>query len=107
MEACTTHELYVESFRVAKFPSPRYTDIFEACDFNPLPAPFERSKWGLDLEHACSKEDVIFYCEAFFLTASPGRTERFSAGMRANPSFSRSSFEERCLEAVTHLQGDL
>ena len=81
IQAFTTHELNAEAFPVAKFPSPRYTDIFEGCAFNVLPAPLERSKWGLDDDRFCSKEDVIDYCECFFLTASSERIERFIIGM--------------------------
>ena len=97
IQAFTTQELHAEGFRVEKYPSPRYRNIFEACAFNVLPAPLERSKWGLDDDQLCSKEEVIAYCECFFLTASPERTERFIAGMRKNPRFTLSGFEEKCL----------
>lgn len=100
IQAFTTGELYAEGFRVEKFPSPRYTDVFEGCTFDILPAPIERSKWGLDLDQLCSKEHVIAYCECFFLTASTERVEHFIAGMRENPRFSLSPFEERCLRRV-------
>jgi hypothetical protein len=89
--------LYAEHFPVLKYPSQRRTDIFEGCTFDTLPAPLERSKWGLGTDQYCNKEHVIAYCESFFLTASPERVERFIAGMRENPTFSLSPFEEKCL----------
>ena len=100
IQAFTTDELYIEDFRGQRFPSLRYTDIFEGCIFNTLPDPLERSKWGLDLDQTCSKEHVIAYCESFFLTPSPERAERFIAGMRENPTFSLSPFEEKCLRRL-------
>ncbi len=100
VQAYTTNELYAEGFRVADFPSSRYTDIFEGSTFNILPAPFERSKWGLDSDQFRSKEDVIAFCEGFLLGASPERVERFIAGMRESPQVSLSQFEEKCLRRL-------
>ncbi|MCH8168389.1 MAG: hypothetical protein IIC03_10750 [Proteobacteria bacterium] len=97
IQAFTTGELYAEGFRGQRFPSPRYTDIFEGCTFDTLRAPLERSKWGLGSDQFCSKEHVIAYCKSFFLTASSERVEQFIAGMRENPTFSLSPFEEKCL----------
>jgi len=97
VQAYTTNELYAEGFPVQKFPSPRYMDIFEGCTFNTLPPPLERSRWGIGLDQLCSKEDVIAYCECFFLTASPERVESFISGMRENPRFSLTPFEAECL----------
>jgi hypothetical protein len=97
IEAFTTDELYAEASPVDKLSPPEETDIFEGCIFNDLPAPLERSKWGLDLDHFCSREEVIAYCECFFLTSSAQRTERFIAGMSENPRFRLSPFEEKCL----------
>ena len=96
-QAYTTNELYAEGFRVQKFPSPRYTDIFDGCTFNTLPPPVERSKWGIGLDQFRSKDDVIVYCECFFLSPSPERVEDFITGMRENPRFNLSRFEESCL----------
>ncbi len=96
VEAFTTNELEAEYFRAAKA-GVHFTDIFEGCRFGFLPAPFDRSKWGLSIEQHCSKEDVISYCECFFLTPSEKRTEQFIEGMKRNPSISLTPFEERCL----------
>ena len=97
MLAFTTSELYAEGFPVQKYPSPQYIDIFEGCLFETLPPPLDRSKWGVGLDQLCSKEDVIAYCECFFLTSSPERADEFIAGMRHNPRLNLSRFEEKCL----------
>jgi hypothetical protein len=62
-----------------------------------LPAPVERSNWGFGVEQLCGKAEVIAYCEYFFLSASPEHIERFITGIRKNPRFNLSSFEEQCL----------
>ena len=98
IQAFTTGELYAEGFRAQKFPSPQYIDIFEGCTFDTLSPPLDRSKWGLGLDQFCSKEDVINYCECIFLTPSSERVEDFIAGMRENPRFDLSRFEEKCLK---------
>jgi hypothetical protein len=100
VQAFTTGELYAEAFRVQKFPSRRYGDIFEGCTFEDLPAPLERFKWGLGLDQFLSKEEVIAYCESFFLSSSPKRIEQFIIGMRENPRFNLYAFEKQCLRRV-------
>ena len=95
--AFTTNELYAEAFRAAKFPTPAYIDTFEGCSIVHLPAPFERSKFGLGGEQFMDKDDVVAYCKSFFLTPSPDRIEKFIEGMRSNPRYSLSPYEERCL----------
>lgn len=100
VEAFTTDELYAEGFRAEKYPQPQHTDIFAGCGLAFLPAPLDRSKWGLDGDQFASKADVIGYCESFFLTASPKRIERFIRGMRENPRYSLTPFEEGCLQRV-------
>jgi hypothetical protein len=97
IQAFTTRELYAEGFIVQKFPSPQHINIFEQCAFDILPRPLERSKWGIGLDQMCSRENVIAYCECFFITPSPERVEDFILGMRKNPRFSLSPFEEKCL----------
>ena len=97
IQAFTTGELYAEGFRAQKFPSPQYIDIFDGCTFDTLSPPLDRSKWGLGLDQLCSKEDVINYCKCIFLTPSRERVEDVIAGMRENPRFNLSHFEENCL----------
>lgn len=40
---------------------------------------------------------MIAYCKCFLLTPSKNRTEKFITGMKKNPRFSLSPFEEKCL----------
>jgi len=95
--AFTTAELHAESFRAAKFPSPGYIDAFEGCQISELPPPFERSKFGLDLDQFVSKEDVIGYCIDFLLTPDSEQIAKFIEGVKRNPRYSLSPFEEKCL----------
>jgi hypothetical protein len=95
IKAFRTGELMAED-RVGKFPS-SYIDLFAGVKFEKALAPLERSKWGLSIEQYHDKEQVITYCLSFFLTPSQERIERFISEMRANPRFSLSTFEEKCL----------
>ena len=92
-----TEELESEEFRALKFPSPNHDDLFEGIQFKKAQCPIVRSKWGLSAKQYTDKNDVIAYCKCFFLTPSKERTEKFIAGMKENPRFSLSEFEERCL----------
>ncbi|WP_299618278.1 hypothetical protein [Pelagibius sp.] len=96
----TTAEMEAEAFRVLKCPSLGHEDIFAEFRFEYLEPPIDRSKWGLSIEQHLSKEDVIAYCECFFLSPSADRTEAFIDGMRSNPCFSLTGFEERCLRRL-------
>ncbi len=93
----TSAELEAEAFRVVKYPSLGHEDIFADVNFEHLKPPIDRSKWGISIEQHLSKEDVIAYCECFLLSSSAERTEAFIEGMRRNPRFSLTDFEERCL----------
>ena len=104
LHAFTTNELYAEAFRADKFPPPAYIDVFEGCPIGHLPAPLERSKFGLGGEQFMSKDDVIAYCKSSFLTPSPERIERFIEGMKHNPRHRLSPFEERCLRKTPVFQ---
>ena len=97
LQAFTTNELYAEAFRVEKFPSPAYINIFEGCSINRASAPFERSKFGLGGEQFMNKDDVIAYCKSFFLTPTQNGIEKFIEGMKRNPRYDLSPFEEQCL----------
>jgi hypothetical protein len=92
-----TEELESEEFRALKFPSPNYDDLFKEIQFKKAQCPIVRSKWGLSAKQYTDKNDIIAYCKCFFLTPSKERTEKFIAGMKENPRFSLSEFEERCL----------
>ncbi len=104
LKAFTTNELYAEAFRVQNFPPPDYIDIFEGCSIARLPAPFERSKFGVSGEQFMNKEDVIAYCKSVFLTPTQERIEKFIEGMQCNPRYDLSPFEERCLRNATVFQ---
>lgn len=100
VKGCVTDELELEALAAEKFPSPVLEDIFDGCVLEKIPAPIDRSKWGMDFDQALSKEQVIRYCESFFLTPSDERIEAFILGMRKNPRLSLSEFEEKCLRNV-------
>jgi hypothetical protein len=99
IEAFTTNELEAEWFRAAKFPE-SYDTLFSGCEFGQLPAPLERSKWGLSAEQFVSKDDVISFCKNMLLTPSRDRIERFIEGMEQNSRFRLTEFETRCLRNV-------
>lgn len=105
LQAFTTNELYAEAFRAARYPSPVYIDIFEGCSIARIPAPFERSKFGLGGDQFLSKDDVINYCKSFFLTPTQKRVEQFIDGLKRNPRFNLSPFEERCLRNAFAFKG--
>lgn len=92
-----TEELEAEKFRALKFPPRVYDDLFEGIEFEKAQCPVVRSKWGLSGEQYADKNDVVAYCKCFLLTPSKERTEKFIAGMKENPRFSLSAFEEKCL----------
>lgn len=100
IKAYTTGELDAEALRVEEFLSLDCADFFEGCDFEELPAPLERSKWGLGVDEFLDRDEVIAYCNSFLLTPCNERIEHFIIGMQANPRFSLTSFEERCLRRV-------
>lgn len=97
VQAFTTAELHAEGFRAAKFPSPGHIDAFEGCQISELPPPFDRSKFGLDLDQFVSKEDAIGYCISFLLTPDLEQITKFIEGMKRNPRYSLNQFEEKCL----------
>jgi hypothetical protein len=100
VKGCVTDELELEALSAEKFPSPVLEDIFDGCTLEKIPAPIDRSKWGMDMDQALSREQVIKYCEGFFLTPTDERIEAFILGMRKNPRLSLSEFEENCLRNV-------
>lgn len=99
--AYTTEELVAERSRALKFPPQIYDDIFCGLDFTLAPSPLDRSKWGLSLEQYNSKDQLISYCKSFLLSQGELRMEKFIAGMRENPRFSLTNFEEKCLRNRT------
>jgi len=99
--AYTTEELRAEQWRALKFPSQVYDDTFRELDFNLAQSPLERSKWGLDSDQYASKDQVIAYCKCFLLSPTEARMEKFIAGMRKNPTFSLTDFEEKCLRNIS------
>lgn len=96
IKAFTTNELEAEWFRAAKFPE-SYDTVFKGCEFGLLPAPLERSKWGLSSEQFASKDEVISFCKYMFLMPTDGRIKQFIERMAKIPRFSLTEFEVRCL----------
>jgi hypothetical protein len=94
IKAFTTLELMAED-RVAEFPCSD-NNVFADIEFEKALSPFERSKWGLSIDQYLDKDQVIKYCECFFLTPTPERIDRFISGMKSNP-LGLSTFEEKCL----------
>lgn len=97
----TTHELKAEAYSVVEFPPVRRDDVFAGVEFAYLKSPLDRSKWGLSSAQYLDRESVIKYCEYFFLSPSKDRLETFIDGMRHNPTYSLTKFEERCLRHVS------
>jgi hypothetical protein len=95
--AYSSPELDLEAFRVEELGGPVPEDIFEGCKFHSVKAPLDRAKWGLSTQQVINKQAIIDYCKCFFLSSDSTRVERFIEGMRRNPRYHLTEFEEKCL----------
>lgn len=119
VEPYYTEESEVEEIRDRYWPRPYgHVDLFENVKFELAVPPFRRSKWGLDGEEQFGpfpvvdshgrKEKlpkrernkyVIEFCQ-ILLGLSAERVESFIAGMRKNPVYHLSAFEEKSLRNI-------
>lgn len=99
----TSPELKSEHFRVLKFPSQQTQSYFDGLKFHKTQSPLDRSKWGIDLQQYSSKEHIISHCKCFFF-GTEKRTNKFIEGMKKNPRFSLSDFEEISLRKSSDFQ---
>ena len=93
----TTLELAAEATENLQSASNVNGDEFANIEFGRLTPTLNRTKLGVTGDQLASRENMIAFCESFFLTSSLKRTQDLITMMRENPRFELSDFEEACL----------